>query len=73
MLALDLESAFDTMEPLIAKEAMLALRYHEKYINKYHEFTTGVNIHNLHPQKELKREIQPAQRNLFWDTNLSTE
>ena len=41
IVAIDLESAFNTMEPLIAKEAMLALGYHEEYTNKYHEFTTG--------------------------------
>ena len=44
IVAIDLESAFDTMEPLIAKEAMLALGYHEGYTNKFHEFTTGGKV-----------------------------
>ena len=74
IVAIDLESAFNTMEPLIAKEAMLALGYHEEYTNKYHEFTTGgkVNIQvngisggKFTPTKGLDREIQPAHRNSF--------
>ena len=33
----------------------------------------GYQEENLHPQKGLDREIQPAPQNLYWDTNRSTE
>ena len=60
IVAIDLESAFDTMEPLIAKEAMHAIGFHEEYTNKYHEFTTGGKV-NIQVNGILGEKFTPTK------------
>ena len=41
LVAIDIESAFDSIEPQTVKEAMVKLGYNKEYTEKYHILTTG--------------------------------
>ena len=41
LVAIDIESAFDSIEPQTVKEAMVKLGYNKEYTEKYYILTTG--------------------------------